>query len=115
MLAIMRRDFRSYFNSPIAYVLIGLFMLLLGLFLITWLWNIRYYERICSNMNSLLIIPILTMRSMAEDKKNSTGFLLTSPASDRNCIGQVFSFILRIFGYDCRIINLPFNYNGGKT
>ena len=41
MLAIMRCDFRSYFNSPIAYVLIGLFMLLLGLFLIALLAEYR--------------------------------------------------------------------------
>ncbi|HHU91075.1 MAG TPA: ABC transporter permease [Clostridiaceae bacterium] len=84
MLAIMKRDFRSYFNSPIAYVLIGLYMLLLGLFFNS---LISYgisdiISEFVANMSGLLllIIPILTMRSMAEDKKNGTEvLLLTSP------------------------------------
>lgn len=83
MLAIMKRDFKSYFNSPIAYVLIGLFMLLLGLFFN----SLIYYgsdiiSELVATMSAFLlfIIPILTMRSMAEDKKNGTEILLlTSP------------------------------------
>lgn len=84
MLAIMKRDFRSYFNSPIAYVLIGLFMLLLGLFFNSLIgYGISdIMSEFVASMSSLLllIIPILTMRSMAEDKKNGTEvLLLTSP------------------------------------
>lgn len=84
MLAIMKRDFRSYFNSPIAYVLIGLFMLLLGLFfnsLISYGISDIMSEFVASMSGLLLfIVPILTMRSMAEDKKNGTEILLlTAP------------------------------------
>lgn len=84
MLAIMKRDFKSYFNSPIAYVLIGLFMLLLGLFFNSLIgYGISdIMSEFVASMSSLLllIIPILTMRSMAEDKKNGTEvLLLTSP------------------------------------
>jgi ABC-2 type transport system permease protein len=83
MLAIMKRDFRSYFNSPIAYVLIGLFMLLLGLFFNSMIgYGSDIMSQFVSTMRWLLlfIVPILTMRSMAEDKKNGTEvLLLTSP------------------------------------
>lgn len=83
MFAIMKRDFRSYFNSPIAYVLIGLFMLLLGLFFNSMIgYGSDIMNQFVSTMRVLLlfIVPILTMRSMAEDKKNGTEvLLLTSP------------------------------------
>ncbi len=84
MFAVMKRDFRSYFNSPIAYVLIGLFMFLLGLFFNSLLgYGISdIMSNFVSSMSSLLlfIVPILTMRTMAEDKKSGTEvLLLTSP------------------------------------
>ncbi|MGI6123145.1 MAG: ABC transporter permease [Acetivibrionales bacterium] len=84
MLAIIRRDFKSYFNSPIAYVLIGLYMVLLGLFFNSLLgYGVSdIMSEFVGIMNGLLllIVPILTMRSMAEDKKNGTEvLLLTSP------------------------------------
>lgn len=85
MLAIMKRDFRSYFNSPIAYVLIGLYMFILGLFFNNALGygSSEIMGDFVGNMSFLLLffIPILTMRTVAEDKKNGTEvLLLTSPA-----------------------------------
>lgn len=83
MFAIMKRDFRSYFNSPIAYVLIGLFMLLMGLYFNSFIgYGSDITGKLVSIMRGLLlfIVPILTMRSMAEDKKNGTEvLLLTAP------------------------------------
>ena len=81
----MKRDFRSYFNSAIAYVLIGLFMLICGL-IFNGMLSYGSSDIISSFVNSmsgllLFIIPILTMKTMAEDKKNGTEvLLLTSPA-----------------------------------
>jgi len=83
MLAIMKRDFKSYFSSPIAYVLIGLFMLLVGLYFNSFLgYGSDIIGELVSVMSGLLlfIVPIMTMRSMAEDKKNGTEILLlTAP------------------------------------
>lgn len=86
MFAIFKRDFRSYFNSPIAYVLIGLYMFILGLFFNNGLayGASDFMGSFVGNMSFLLIffIPILTMRAMAEDKKNGTEvLLLTAPVS----------------------------------
>jgi ABC-2 type transport system permease protein len=84
MFAIMKRDFKSYFNSPIAYVIIGLFMFIMGLFFNSGLMSNSsdFMGSIVGSMSSMLIfiIPILTMRTIAEDKKNGTEVLLiTSP------------------------------------
>ncbi|MCX8129095.1 MAG: ABC transporter permease [Clostridia bacterium] len=85
MLAIFKREVKAYFYSPVAYVLAGFFILLSSIFFLSNLgaqmadfnWNL-------SNMTVLLlfIIPILTMRILAEDRKNGTEVLLvTSPSS----------------------------------
>lgn len=86
MTAIFWKEVKSYFYSPIAYVLIGLFIVLTSIFF--------YFGNLMSgsgDVNSLLsnvvfflvfIIPILTMKIMAEDRKNGTEVLLiTSPSS----------------------------------
>lgn len=85
MYAVLKRDFRSYFNSPIAYVLIGLFTFIVSLFFNSGLSSgtSDFMGGIIGNMSFLLMffIPILTMRTIAEDKKNGTEvLLLTSPA-----------------------------------
>lgn len=86
MAAIFWKEVKSYFYSPIAYVLIGLFIALTSIFF--------YFGNLMGgsgDVNSLLsnvvfflvfIIPILTMKIMAEDRKNGTEVLLiTSPSS----------------------------------
>ncbi len=85
MYAILKRDFRSYFSSPIAYVLIGLFTFILSLFFNDGLsgGTSDFMGSFVGNMSFLILffVPILTMRTMAEDKKNGTEvLLLTSPA-----------------------------------
>lgn len=86
MTAIFWKEVKSYFYSPIAYILIGLFMLLTSLFY--YLGNLASqsgdFNGTLSTMGFLLlfIIPVLTMRILAEDRKNGTEVLLiTSPAN----------------------------------
>lgn len=83
MRAIFMKEVRSYFLSPIAYVLIGLFLLLTSIFFLP---NLTYqsgdFNGNLSTMGYFLIfiVPILTMRILAEDRKNGTDvLLLTSP------------------------------------
>jgi ABC-2 type transport system permease protein len=85
MKAIFWKEVKSYFYSPIAYVLIGFFVLLTSIFF----WpNLIYqyadFNGVLSTMGFILIfiIPVLTMRILAEDRKNGTEVLLiTSPCS----------------------------------
>lgn len=85
MLTIAKREIEAYFKSPIAYVIIGLFMLLISIYYWPSLQASRGdFIRILSEMGFFLvfIIPILTMRILAEDRKNGTEVLLmTSPTS----------------------------------
>ncbi len=85
MSAIFWKEVKSYFYSPMAYILIGLFLLLTSIFFYP---NLVYgngdFNSTLSSMGFILlfIIPVLTMRILAEDRKNGTEVLLiTSPAS----------------------------------
>ena len=87
MWAVLKKEFKTYFLSPIGYVFVGLFLAMFSiLFYITTILNgatsfqyVFYY----SAMYSLVfIIPLLTMRSFAEERKNGTEqLLITSPRS----------------------------------
>ena len=85
MSAIFWKEVKSYFYSPMAYILIGLFTLLTSIFFLP---NLMYgqgsFNGNLSTMSFflLVVIPILTMRILAEDRKNGTEVLLiTSPVS----------------------------------
>lgn len=99
MLAIMRRDFRSYFNSPIAYVLIGLFLFVMSImFMGTVQGGTADFSNGFASMNTLLlfILPILCMRAFSEDKKQGTEvLLLTSPNS---LVSIVAGKMLAVYG-----------------
>lgn len=84
MYAIFKKEMKSYFYSPVAYVLIGLFILISSI--VFYLGNLSQssgdLNSVFSFMSIILvfIVPILTMRILAEDRKNGTEvLLLTSP------------------------------------
>ena len=94
-LVVCRRELRSYFSSYIAYTLLAIFLLLSGYFfysdlvffvlfggyvLPTGLWQYVFLDmRLCT----MLVLPLLTMRLFAEEKKLGTIELLwTYPVGD---------------------------------
>ena len=94
-LVVCRRELRSYFGSYIAYVLLAVFLLLSGYFfysdliffvllggyvLPTGLWQYVFLDmRLCT----MLVLPLLTMRLFAEERKLGTIELLwTYPVRD---------------------------------
>ncbi|MDO8686253.1 MAG: ABC transporter permease [Clostridiales bacterium] len=84
MKAIFWKEVKSYFYSPIAYVLIGLLILITSLFWPNLTARSGDLTIHLSTMSFILIffVPILTMRILAEDRKNGTEVLLiTSPVS----------------------------------
>jgi ABC-2 type transport system permease protein len=107
--SLMKKEIRSYFSSPIAYVVIFGFLLLVGYFFYSLVWwfnaqamqmaqnpyyaqqvniNEMVFSPLFHNMSIILILvaPLLTMRLLAEEKKNGTDELLyTSPLS----VGQI--------------------------
>ena len=108
-LAIAAREVRTYFTSPLAYVVIGVFLLLSGYFF--WAHLVKFSE-LCLRFGSnpyyasqlnvndmvvrpifgtmgiifLLLLPVVTMRLLAEERKAGTAELLfTCPVTS----GQV--------------------------
>lgn len=87
MITIFKKELKSYFYSPIGYVAIGLFLAVFSLFF--YLTTINSGEVDLGNLyfntaryGLLLIVPIITMRMFAEERKNGTEqLLLTSPVS----------------------------------
>ena len=86
MIAVIKKEFKSYFFSPIGYVFIGLFLMMFSIFfyLDVFYYQSTNFEYIFYSGATILtfIVPILTMRTIAEERKNGTEqLLLTSPLS----------------------------------
>ena len=86
MWAIIKKEFKSYFFSPVGYVFIGLFLIMFSIFFYTDVFKYQSvnFEYIFYSGATILtfITPILTMRTLAEERKSGTEqLLLTSPIS----------------------------------
>ncbi|MFR0823114.1 MAG: ABC transporter permease [Clostridia bacterium] len=86
MWAIAKKEIKTYFLSPIGYVFIGLFLIMCSIFF--YLDVITYgttnFEYMFYSAATILtfIIPILTMKMFAEERKTGTEqILFTSPRS----------------------------------
>jgi ABC-2 type transport system permease protein len=105
ILAIAHKELKSYFSSPIAYIVLGFWALLYGYFFVAIL---QYFVRQSMQMSQLqgpqamnvnqqlirplvqnvtilvlFLMPMVTMRTYAEEKRSGTiELLLTSPITD---------------------------------
>jgi ABC-2 type transport system permease protein len=100
---ICRRELQSYFGSVIAYVLLAVFLLLSGYFfysdivyltlISTFAPSTTYWQFIFLDLRlvALLILPLVTMRLFAEEKKLGTMELLwTYPVRDIEIVAGKF-------------------------
>lgn len=86
MWAIIKKEFKSYFLSPIGYIYIGIFLFITSLLFLVETFYVGSVEfNYMYSWTSIVItftVPILTMRMFAEEKKTGTDqLLLTSPRS----------------------------------
>lgn len=123
ILAIAHKELKSYFSSPIAYVVVGFFSLMYGYFYSIML---QYFVRASMQMNQmgmqgpqpmnvneqmirpilqnvtvilLFVMPAITMRTYAEEKRSGTiELLLTSPLSDMQIILGKFLGAMGLYG-----------------
>ncbi len=86
MLAIYKKEIRSYFTTMIGFIYAALFLAVIGIYFVVY--NIQNslskFEYVLADIRFLfvILIPILTMRLIAEEKKQKTDqLLLTSPIS----------------------------------
>jgi ABC-2 type transport system permease protein len=79
---IFRRELRSYFNSPVAYVVIIVFLSIIGWFFTSnlFLMNVASMRIVFElvPLVFLFFVPAITMRLIAEEKKSGTLELLTT-------------------------------------
>lgn len=108
MISILSREFNGFLNSLIAYMVIGVFLTAIGLLM--WVFpETSVLEYGYADMDTLFslapyvyifLIPAITMKSFAEEKRGGTmELLLTRPLSDWDIIlGKYFaSFLLVVF------------------
>lgn len=102
MRAIYRKEMRQYFHSVMGYVFLAIFMLISGFYftmgnLLSRSGDISYFFQ---SIISLLmyLIPMLTMRSFAEEKKIKTEQLLfTAPVSTTEIVLGKFLAAMSVF------------------
>jgi len=99
MLAIFRKEINAFFSSLIGYIVIGIFLVLMGLVL----WVFPEYSVLEGNfanldtlfsmapMIFLFLIPAVTMRTFAEEMQTGTiELLVTRPISDWQIVSGKF-------------------------
>lgn len=86
MLAIYKREFKSYFQSMVGCVFVAFLVAFTGIYFTAYNLNAGYPYFSYTLSGSLIVfivgIPLITMRSFAEERKNKTDqLLLTAPVS----------------------------------
>ena len=121
ILAIAHKELKSYFASPIAYIVLGVFALLFGYFFYALLYyfNSQSMQMMglggspAANVNEqmirpvflnasvilLFVLPAITMRTYAEEKRSGTmELLLTSPLTDLQIVLGKFLGAMALYG-----------------
>lgn len=139
ILAIWQREMKSYFVSPIAYVVLVIFLFLMGLFFFGNLTELVQYSMMQAQMGQagqpldvpayvirslfqttsvilLFLIPMLTMGLFSEEKKRGTiELLLTTPVGNfQAMIGKYLAsltFLLTLFISSMLTISALFIYS----
>lgn len=106
MFSIFWKEINAFFSSVIAYVVLGVFLVLTGLFLWVFpdtsilVYNYATLESLFSiaPLLFLFLIPAVTMSSFAEEKSKGTiEFLSTKPLSDLNIVlGKYFANVVLV-------------------
>ena len=113
MWAVIKKEFKSYFLSPIGYVVVGILLFVCSIFFYLTsvqtgsvdLSSLYYYVAL---YGLIIAAPILTMRMFAEERKNGTEqLILTAPISITKVVlgklvaalGVIIITLLISFGY----------------
>ena len=83
MKAIFKRELKAYFASPVGYVVVAALLALYGFFYyqVMMIGSSSYISQVFGTMFTfcMMIIPIITMRSMSDERKNKTDFATAFP------------------------------------
>ena len=102
MKAIFKKELRSFFLSMTGYALIAFLITFVGIYFM--IYNIGYgYPYFAYTLSGvmlilLVLVPVITMRSFAEEKKNRTDQLLfTSPIKIRDIVLGKYAAMVSVF------------------
>ncbi len=103
MLAILKKEFKGYFMSPIGYIFVGVFTFLASMFFSS---GVLMYQQadiglVFSNINIiyLFLVALLTMRLISEEKNKRTDqLLLSSPVSVTEIVLGKYLAAMSVFG-----------------
>ncbi|MGB0678034.1 MAG: ABC transporter permease [Polyangiales bacterium] len=111
-LTIAKRQFRSYFNGPVAYIVISIVLLALGVLFWTRFFlfgraSVRLMFQLLP-IFMLLAAPAMTMGLLAEEKRTGTiELLITMPVRDAEVILGKFLGVFALFG-TLLLLTLPY-------
>lgn len=126
LLTIAKREFRSYFDAPLAYVVICLSFFGLGLMFFVYeggFWQIDratmqpLFEYVPAGLG-ILVVPVVTMRLMAEERRSGTlEMLITLPVKDSDVVlgkylgalGLVLTVVLASLVYPIFMFRWPWS------
>jgi ABC-2 type transport system permease protein len=100
--AVLKREFRAYFSTPLGYVFIGAYWFFTGFFFFNYnlygnSTDLRLLFGVLFTV-TLFLVPILTMRLMSEDRKMKTDMIfLMSPVSGAAVIAGKYLAALSVY------------------
>lgn len=101
MSAVFKREFRSYFTTPIGFIVIAAFYFFLGLyFSLIYSYGSPEVSTVIVAMSTVIVftMPVLTMRLMSEDRRQKVDqALLTAPVSLTSIVLGKFFAALAVF------------------
>ncbi len=111
MIAIYRREMRSYFQNAIGYVILTVLLLAAGI--LCTVFNVKQQSAYFTDalyylqFSLALVVPLLTMRSLTEERKNRTDQLLYSLPLPlwKIVLGKYFAMV-SVLGLGCLVIAL---------
>ena len=102
MKAIFKKEFKSYFCSMTGYALVSFLIIFVGIYFM--IYNMGYgYPYFSYTLSGVMLVlmvfvPVLTMRSFAEERKNRTDqLLLTSPVKIRDIVAGKYLDMVKVF------------------
>jgi ABC-2 type transport system permease protein len=125
MKAILFREIKSFFGSPIGYLVIGIFLVVNGMFLFVFEGNFNILNSGYADLSPffnlspwilIFLIPAVTMKSFSDEKKQGTlELLLTKPISLWQIVNGKFlgAFLLIVIAIIPTIIYVFVIYNLG--
>jgi ABC-2 type transport system permease protein len=115
--AIVRKELKSYFNSPIAYIVMGIFLIVMSILYLGYnrytafhIAELRLFFNYIPNV-FILVIPAITMRIWAEEKRSGTEeVLLTLPFKEYELvIGKFIAPLILLFIMLLLTLSVPFS------